>query len=179
MSRCVSPWTYSVWDSLCFLNLSVSFPILGTFSTLISSNFFFWLFLSSPYGTPMMCMLACLMLSQRSLSSFHSFFFILFYGSDFHHSVFYITYPSCSSVILLLIPSDVFFTLDIVLFILVYLIFKSSSSLSNTSFNFSICVSLLFQYLGSSTLSSQLLFWVDCLSLHQLVVLCVFSCSFV
>ena len=38
----------------------------------------------------MMGMLVHLMLFQRSrkLSSFHSFFFILFHGSDFHHSVF-------------------------------------------------------------------------------------------
>ena len=40
MSWRVSPWIYPVWDSLCFLDLTVSFPMLGKFSAIISSNIF-------------------------------------------------------------------------------------------------------------------------------------------
>ena len=38
MSWCVSPWVYPVWDSLCLLNLTISFSMLGKFSTIISSE---------------------------------------------------------------------------------------------------------------------------------------------
>ena len=51
----VSPWVYPVWDSLGFLTcVTISFPILGKFSTIISSSIFSWpFFLSSSSGTPM------------------------------------------------------------------------------------------------------------------------------
>ena len=51
----VSPWVYPVWDSLDFFDLSDYFlPVLGKFSTIISSNIFSWsFFLSSSSGTPM------------------------------------------------------------------------------------------------------------------------------
>ena len=46
----------------------ISFPILGKFSTIISSSIFSWAFLlSSSSGTPMIWMLGHLTLSQRSL----------------------------------------------------------------------------------------------------------------
>ena len=46
----------------------ISFPILGKFSTIISSSIFSWsFFLSSSSGTPMIQMLECLILSWRSL----------------------------------------------------------------------------------------------------------------
>ena len=46
----------------------ISFPILGTFSTIISSSIFSWsFFLSSCSRTPMIQMLGCLTLPQRSL----------------------------------------------------------------------------------------------------------------
>ena len=46
----------------------ISFPILGKFSTIISSSIFSWsFFLSSSSGTPMTQMLGHLTLSQRSL----------------------------------------------------------------------------------------------------------------
>ena len=55
---------------------AISFPILGKFSTIISSSIFSWpFFLSS--GTPMIQMLGCLTLSQGSLR-LSSFLFILF-----------------------------------------------------------------------------------------------------
>ena len=46
----------------------ISFPILGKFSTIISSSIFSWsFFLSSSSGTPMIRMLERLILSWRSL----------------------------------------------------------------------------------------------------------------
>jgi len=55
-----------------------SFPILGNFSTIISSSIFSWpFFLSSYSGTPMIQMLGHLTLSQRSLR-LSSFLLILF-----------------------------------------------------------------------------------------------------
>ena len=59
----------------------ISFPILGKFSTIISSSIFSWsFFLSSSSGTPMIQILRHLTLSWRSLRlsfnvSFNSFFF--------------------------------------------------------------------------------------------------------
>ena len=74
--------------------LNISFPVLGEFSAIISSNNFSGPFLLSfPSGTQM---LECLMLSQRSQAvfiSFHSFFYILFCGNDFHCSVLWVNYP--------------------------------------------------------------------------------------
>ena len=58
--------------------VALSFPILGKFSTIISSSTFSWTsFLSSSSGTPMIRMLGCLILSQRSLR-LSSFVLILF-----------------------------------------------------------------------------------------------------
>ena len=71
----------------------ISFPILGKLSTIISSSIFTWsFFLSSSSGTPMIQMLGCLTLSQRSLrlSSFlliHFCFFPLWF-IYFYHSIF-------------------------------------------------------------------------------------------
>ena len=89
---------FILYGTLCasWTWMAISFPTLGNFSTIISSNIFSGPFsLSSPSGTPIMRMLLHLTLSQRSLrlSSFHSFFFILFHGSELHHSVFQVTYP--------------------------------------------------------------------------------------
>ena len=58
--------------------VAISFPILGKFSTIISSNIFSWPFFLSSSVTPMIRMLGCLTLSQRSLrlSSFLLFFFL-------------------------------------------------------------------------------------------------------
>ena len=63
--------------------VAISFPILGKFSTIISSSIFLWpFFLFSSSGTPMIRMLGGLTLSQSSLrlSSFlliHFYFFSL------------------------------------------------------------------------------------------------------
>ena len=84
-------WT---WFAICF-------PILGKFSAVISSYIFSGPFsVSSPSRIPITQMLVHLMLFQRSpwLSSFfffffHSFLYILFWGSGFHLSVLQVTYP--------------------------------------------------------------------------------------
>ena len=66
----------TLWVSWTWV--AISFPILGKFSTIISSRIFSWpSFLSSSSGTPMIQMLGCLTLSQRSLS-LSSFLLILF-----------------------------------------------------------------------------------------------------
>ena len=58
----------------------ISFPILGKFSTIISSTIFSWpFFLSSSSGIPIIQMLGHLTLSQRSLR-LSSFFKILFFS---------------------------------------------------------------------------------------------------
>ena len=78
--------------------LIISFPMLENVSAIISSSIFLGPFsLSSPSRNPIMQIFICLMLSQRSLrwSSFffHSFFYILFCGSDFHRSALQVIYP--------------------------------------------------------------------------------------
>ena len=58
--------------------MAISFPILGKFSTIISSSIFSWpSCLSSSSGTPMTQTLGCLTLSQRSLSLSSFNFFLL------------------------------------------------------------------------------------------------------
>ena len=62
----------------------ISFPILGKFSTIISSSIFSQpFFLSSSSGTPMIQMLGHFTLSQRSLR-LSSFILILFFPSLLH-----------------------------------------------------------------------------------------------
>ena len=126
-SRHSPPRVYPAYDSLDLLDcVTVFFPMLGKFSAIISSNIFSGLFfLSSPQGTPIMKTLTCLMLSQKyfRLSSFlffffFFFFFILFLSSDFHRSVFQVTYLFFC---LLWIHSSV-------LFVSVCLFFRSSRS---------------------------------------------------
>ena len=115
-----------VWDSLCFLDLSISFPTLGKFLAIIYSNIFSGPFFS-PSGTSIIWMLVHLILSQGSLNivliSLHSFFFILFSSRDFHQSVLPLTHTS-ASFILLLIPSSVFFISS---YYIVHLLFFKSS----------------------------------------------------
>ena len=99
-----APWAWVV----------ISFPILGKFSTIISSSIFSWsFFLSSSSRTPMIQMLGHLTLSQRSLrlSSFLlirlSFFLSVSFISTILSSTSLIL--SSASIILLLVPSRVFF----------------------------------------------------------------------
>ena len=96
---------FSLWF-ICFRYLvswtwaAIYFPILGKFSAIISSSIFSWPFFlpSSSSGTPMIQMLGCLTLSQRSLR-LSSFLFIIFFFFFplcfiyFHDSIFHLTYP--------------------------------------------------------------------------------------
>ena len=71
---------FILYGTLCtsWTWVAFSFPTLGKFSTIISSNIFSGPFsLSSPSGTPIMRMLLHLMLPQKSLR-LSSFLFILF-----------------------------------------------------------------------------------------------------
>ena len=115
MYLCVFLLGFILYGTLCtsWTLVTISFPMLGKFSIMISSNIFqslsFFLF----SRTPVIWMLACLMLSHISLKLF-SFLFILFAlfcsaaqistivssGSLIHSS---------ASVILLLTPYSIFF----------------------------------------------------------------------
>ena len=70
---CIGLWASWIW-------MVISFPKLGKFLTIISSNIFSCLFPSSSSRILIIHMLVCLMLFQRSLrlSSFLSIFFSLF-----------------------------------------------------------------------------------------------------
>ena len=91
----------------------ISFSILGKFSTIISSSIFSWpFFLSSFSGTPMIQMLGCLTLSQRSLrlSSFLLILFSFFLSASFISTILSSTslILSSASVVLLLFPPECF-----------------------------------------------------------------------
>ena len=76
--------------------MSVSFPMLGKFFVIISSNIFSCpssLLLLGPYNVNVGAFNVVPEVSEMVLISFHSFFFILFHSGDFHHSVFQLTYP--------------------------------------------------------------------------------------
>ena len=80
----------------------ISFPILGKFSTITSSSIFSWSFFFSSFSaTPMIQMLGCLTLSQRSLR-LSSFLLIRF--SFFLSDSFISTILSSTSLILFLPP---------------------------------------------------------------------------
>jgi len=68
---CVS-WTW----------VAISFPILGKFSAINSSSIFSWPFFLSSSGTPMIQLLGCLTLSQRSLRLL--LFLLILFSSLFH-----------------------------------------------------------------------------------------------
>ena len=114
----------TLWVSWTWV--AISFPILGKFSTIISSIIFSWLFfLSSSFGTPMIQMLGHLTFSQSSLrlSSFLLIFFFL--SASFISTILSSTLLIlCSaSVILLLVPSRVLLISATVLFFIDLLFF--------------------------------------------------------
>ena len=123
MSWRVSPWIYPLWDSLRFLDLIeyflshsrevFNYNLFKYFLSPFLFLFFFW----DPYNSNVGAFNVVPEVSETVLSFFHSFSFILFCSSEFHHSVFQVTYPLSASVILLLIPSSVAFTSVIVMFI--------------------------------------------------------------
>ena len=104
--------------------MAISFPILGKFSTIISSSILSWpFFLSSSSRTPMIQMLRHLTLFQRSLklSSFLFILFSFFLSASFISTILSSTslILSSASVILLLVPSRVLLISVIALLILV------------------------------------------------------------
>ena len=147
---------FILYRSVCasWTCLTISFPILRKFSTIISSHIFSVpFFFSSSSGTPIIRMLVHLMLSQWSLR-LSSILFILF--SLFSSAIVISTILSSSSlirssasVILLFIPSGEFLISFIVLFIIVCLLFSSSRSLLIVS----VFYPFYFQDFGSSLLS--------------------------
>ena len=81
----------TLWDSWTWV--AISYPILGKFFTIISSNIFQCPFLLISFsGMPMIWMLECLALSQRSLrlSSF-LFNFSFFHSASFISTILYST----------------------------------------------------------------------------------------
>ena len=119
----VSPWVYPVWDSLGFLGLGdyffphrevFNYYLLKYFLMVFLFVFFFW--------TPMIQMLGCLTLSQRSLrlSSFllihFSFFLYISFISTILSSASLIL--SSASIFLLFVPSRMFLISFIALFII-------------------------------------------------------------
>ena len=111
---------FILYGTLCFLDLSECFPshVREVLSYYVF-KYFLTSFLSFPSGTPInVCVFNSFPeVSETDLISFHFFFFILFHSCDFHHSVFQSLIRSSASVILLLIPSSVFFIPVIVLLI--------------------------------------------------------------
>ena len=84
----------TIWVSCTWVIISL--PILGKFSTIISSSIFSWSFFLSSSETPMIQMLGPLTLSQRSmrLSSFLLIRFVFFplCFIYFYHSFLYLMY---------------------------------------------------------------------------------------
>ena len=125
---CVSSLlVWLVCDSVCFSTmlilyrticaswswLTISFPMLGKFSTIISSNFFsdpfsHLCFSKDAYNSNDSAFNIFLDVSETILNSFHSFSIILLFRNYFHHSMFHVSYFSSASVILLLFPSRTF-----------------------------------------------------------------------
>ena len=109
MPWCESLSFHLICNSLCFLDLvMIFFPVLGKFSTIISSNIFSGpFFFSSSSETRIVQMLVHLMVYQRSLrvSSFLLIIFSLFCSMADISTILYSRSLMCSSssVLLLLI----------------------------------------------------------------------------
>ena len=146
MCLCVFLLGFILPGTLCasWILLTISFPMLGKFSTVISSDIFSGPLSFSSCGTPIMWMLVCLMLSQRSLrlACHHFFFFsIFFFAARFppfypQHHLSVLRQLFCYWILLVYYSS-------------LCLFLSSSRSLVNISCIFSI----LFQDPGSSSLS--------------------------
>ena len=118
---------FFLYGTLCasWTWLAISFSMLGKFSTIISSKIFSYpFFFSSSSGIPIIQMLVCLILSQRSLRLSSDLFilFTLFCSSEVISIILSSSslIHSSASDILLLIPSRVFLISVIVLSLHVY-----------------------------------------------------------
>ena len=89
---------FIMYGNLCAscIWLSISFPLLGKFSTIISSKIFSvpsFLFFWDPYNLNVGTYNVVPQVSKTVLNSFHSFFFIQLCGSYFHYFILQVTYP--------------------------------------------------------------------------------------
>ena len=89
---------FILYGTLCYswTWLTISFSMLGIFSTIISSKIFsYTFFFSSSSGTPYKSNVGMFDIvpevSETILHSFHSFYFILLISSNFHHFIFQLT----------------------------------------------------------------------------------------
>ena len=124
MSWGVLPWVYPVWDSLGFLDLGdyflpyfrevFSYFLLKYFLMVFLFVFFLW----DAYDSNVGAFNIVSEVSEIVLISFHSFFFFPLCFIYFYHSILYLLILSSVSVILLLVPSRVFFISFIALFII-------------------------------------------------------------
>ena len=150
ISMCVGMFLlgFILYGTLCasWTLLTISFFMLGKFSTIISSKIFSYpFFFSSSSGTPIIQMLVYLIWSQRSLRLSSALFilFTLFCSSEVISTILSSSslIRSSASDILLLIPFSVFIISVIVLFVSVCLFFNSSRSLLIDSYIFSVLFS--------------------------------------
>ena len=159
---CLGLWVSLTW-------VTISFPILGKFSTIISSSIFSWpFFLSSSSGTPMIRMLGHFTLFQRSLSL--SSFILILFSSLLHLFLPFSFLPHLSYHLPLLFycwfPPECFSS-HLLDYSLLIDSFISSRSLLNISCIFSILVSSLF--ICNSILFSS--FWI----IFSIIILSSFS----
>ena len=126
---CLSVFLFGfiLYGTLCasWTWLTISFSMLGKFSTIITSKIFsYYFFFSSSFETPMIRMLMCLIWSQRSLRLSSALFipFTLFCSSEVISTILSSSSLIRSSAldILLLIPPRVFLISVIVLSLYVY-----------------------------------------------------------
>ena len=145
MSCFFSFWIYPVWNSLGFLELGgyLFSPAGEVFNYNLLKYFLISFFFSSP-GTPLIQMLVCLILSQRSMRLF-SFIFILFFQYSTMLQLFStFDLPAYLSV-LLLIPVVYFLNfISVSMMFIVDFLFFISSRFLNVSCIFSIHASILY-----------------------------------
>ena len=106
ISMCLGVFIFrlNLYGTLCtsWKWLDIPFSMLRKFSTIIFSKIFSYPFFFSFSLTPIIWMLVCLILTQKSLrlssNSFHFFPFILLFSSYFHHSILQLTYPFLSQL---------------------------------------------------------------------------------
>ena len=149
----------TLWASWTWVIISL--PILGKFSTIISSSIFSWsFFLSSSSGTPTIQILEYLILSWRSLrlSSYLLIRFSFFLSDSFISTILTSTslILSSASIFYYLLPPECFWSHLLHYSLHIDSFFISSRSLLNLSCIFSILVSRLF--ICDSILISK--FWI-------------------
>ena len=172
MSWHVCPWVYPVWDC-SWIWLTISFSMLGKFSTIISKHFlihflflfFFW----DPYNSNVVAFDIVPEVSETILSSFHSFYFILLFRSYFHHFIFQLTDPFFCFRYSAIDSFRVINLSNCVVYLCMFILNSSRSLLIDS------CIfSILFSRFWSSLLSLfWILFQVVCLfPLHLFWLLC-------